>query len=221
MGTPSRLRPLSAVAAALLCLAVALPADAATKRQSGPKKTSKEIYRCRDASGQPHMGQNIPAPCMDLDIEVLDTTGRVVRVIPGRAAMEQMTAQKSAEQSTRNAEQRDRTLLATYLSVADIERLRDQRLELLEQQSHVTKQYIDNLRERESRLMTDVQRYRPYSGQPKAPPLPEHVAEDIVNTVNGLQVYQQELAKNTAEQDRLRADFDADIARFKELKGIR
>jgi hypothetical protein len=167
------------------------------------------------------MGQNIPPACMDLDVEVLDKTGRVVRVIPGREAMEQMAAQQSAVQAVKNSEQRDRTLLATYLSVADIERLRDQRLELLEQQSHVTAQYIVNLREREARLMTDVQRYRPYNDKPKAPPLPDHVAEDIVNTVNGLQVYQQELAKNTTEQDRIRADFDSDIARFKELKGLK
>jgi hypothetical protein len=124
-------------------------------------------------------------------------------------------------QAEKNSEQRDRTLLATYLSVADIERLRDQRLDLLEQQSHVTKQYIDNLREREARLMTDVRRYRPYSDKAKAPPLPDHVAEDIVNTVNGLQVYEQELVKNTAEQERIREDFDSDIARFKELKGIK
>jgi hypothetical protein len=47
------------------------------------------------------------------------------------------------------------------------------------------------------------------------------VAEDIVNTVNGLQVYEQQLAKNTVDRDRLRADFDSDITRFKELQGIR
>ena len=69
--------------------------------------------------------------------------------------------------------------------------------------------------------MADVQRYRPYSDKPKAPPLPDHLAEEMVNTVNGLQVYEEELAKNTAEQDRLRAEFDADIARFKELKGVK
>ena len=119
------------------------------------------------------------------------------------------------------AANRDKTLLATYLSVEDIERLRDQRLELLVQQARVTDQYIANLRERETRLAQDVQRFRPYSDKTNAPPLPDHIAEDIVNTVNGLQVYQQELAKNTEEQQRLRSEFDSDIARFKELKGIR
>jgi hypothetical protein len=39
--------------------------------------------------------------------------------------------------------------------------------------------------------------------------------------VNGLQVYEQELAKNTVEQQQLRSEFDSDIARFKQLKGIK
>jgi hypothetical protein len=154
-------------------------------------------------------------------VEVVDESGRVVRVIPGRRSLEQVAAQKAAEDEAKAAAQHDRTLLATYLTVADIERLRDQRLELLEQQSRVTEQYIANLRERETRLMADAQRFRPYSSKANAQPLPEHLAEEMVNTVNGLQVYQEELAKNTVERNQLRAEFEADITRFKELKGIK
>ena len=201
---------------ALALLVTATPATlAATKSASG-----EAVYRCRDARGQSHFGQAIPEKCLDQDVEVLDSSGRVVRVIPGRRSLEQVAQQKAAEDAAKVAAQRDRTLLATYISVADIERLRDQRLELLEQQNRVTGQYIANLREREARLINDVQRFRPYSGSPKAQPLPDHLAEEIVNTVNGLQVYEQELAKNTTEQERLRTEFAADIARFKELKGI-
>jgi hypothetical protein len=143
-----------------------------------------------------------------------------VRVLPGRAALEQIQEQKAAEDAKAAAIQRDRTLLATYLSVADIERLRDQRLELLEQQNVVTRQYITNLRAREARLMEQVQRFRPYSDNPNAPPLPEQIASEIINTVKGLQVYEEELAKNTAERARLTSEFASDIARFKELKGL-
>jgi hypothetical protein len=220
MQAAARLRPLLTTACSLLLLVVVPEAVAASKK-STKRPPTEAAYRCRDASGQSHLGQSIPAPCLERDVEVLDTTGRVVRVIPGRRALEQVAEQQEAEEAIKAAAQRDRTLLATYLSVADIERLRDQRLELLDQQSRVTGQYIANLREREARLMTDVRRYRPYSDKPKAPPLPDHVAEDIVNTVNGLQVYEQELAKITDEQERLRASFDADIARFRELQGIR
>jgi hypothetical protein len=200
------------------------PALAATKKK--PKaKVHEAVYRCKDASGQSHFGQSIPAVCIGRDIEVLDNTGRVVRHIDSTAVLaaraeqqEQADAQKRA---TEAAAQRDRTLLATYLSVADIERLRDNRLEILVQQSAVTREYITNLRERETRLIADVQRFRPYSPKPTAPAVPDHLAEEMVNTINGLQVYQEELAKNTAEQTRLRDEFDADINRFKELKGLK
>ena len=107
------------------------------------------------------------------------------------------------------------SLADNALRVAAIALLRQ-----LVQQARVTEQYVVNLKERETRLTEDVRRYRPYSDSPRAPVLPDHVAEDIVNTVNGLQVYQQELAKNTAEQQKLRGEFDSDIARFKQLKGF-
>jgi len=203
--------------ALLLALALTLAAFAA----QGQSKEA--FYRCKDASGQRHVGQSIPEPCMDLDIEVLDNRGRVIRTIPGRASR-QSAAQSKAEaeaaaEARQRAAQRDKTLLATYLSAEDIERLRDQRLELLEQQAQVTHQYIKNLREREARLLEDIQRFRPYNPNPNAPAVPEQLAEEIVSTVNGLEVYEEQLAKNTAEQSRLKEEFGADIARFKELRG--
>jgi hypothetical protein len=218
--TTSSLARIAALAA--LALLAADAADAATKKA---KAKMQELYRCTDAKGQTHFAQNIPAECMDRDVEVVDKTGQVLRVIPGRGTLEeQARAQAEAETNKKAAEQaaqRDRTLLATYLTVADIERLRDQRLEILQQQAQVTQQYIANLRGREERLMDDVQKYRPYNDKPNAPVLPDHIGEDIVNTVNGLQVYEQELAKNTTEQTRLRDEFASDISRFKELKGIK
>jgi hypothetical protein len=215
-----RARLLAGTVSVLVAVLAVAPAAAATgKRKS--KSPEEIVYRCRDAKGQSYFGQSIPAECMEADVEVLDETGRVVRIVPGRRTLEETAALRTGEEALKVSAQRDRTLLATYLSVGDIERLRDQRVELLEQQAHVTEQYIANLREREARLAEDVQRFKPYSSSPKAPVLPDHVAQDIVNTVNGRQVYEQELAKNTAERQRLRSEFDADIARFKELKGLR
>jgi len=110
-----QIRRTTGLAASLLLLSTALPALAAPSAVTGD-----EVYRCRDARGQSHFGQNIPPACMDLDVEVLDKSGRIVRTIPGRRSMEQVAAQKAAEEAGKAAAQRDRTLLATYLSVADI-----------------------------------------------------------------------------------------------------
>jgi hypothetical protein len=215
-------RLITVVALAVTALLLASPENAVARNaQSGTAKSHEAAYRCRDSNGRTIIAQSIPAECMDADIEVLDNNGRVVRIIPGREALAEIEAQKAAHAEMLAAANRDKTLLATYLSVEDIERLRDQRLELLVQQGRVTEQYVANLKERESRLALDVQRFRPYSDRSSAPPVPDHIAEDIVNTVNSLQVYQQELAKNMREQQELRGSFDADIARFKELKGIK
>lgn len=212
-----------AVAGLALVAAGVSPALAATKKKSRPT-THEAVYRCKDANGQSHFGQSIPAVCMGRDIEVLDNTGRVVRRIDNAAVLalraEQQELEAARVRAAELAAQRDRTLLATYLTVNDIERLRDNRLEILVLQSQVTSEYISNLRERETRLIQDVQRFRPYSPRPNAPPVPDHLAEEMVNTINGLQVYQEQLAKNTTEQTRLREEFDRDIARFKELKGL-
>lgn len=214
-------RLFTVVALLVPALLLASPADAAARKgQSKATKSQEAAYRCKDANGRTIIAQAIPAECMDADVEVLDSRGRVVRIIPGREALAEIEAQKAAQAEILAAANHDKTLLATYLSVEDIERLRDQRLELLVQQGRVTDQYVANLKERESRLALDVQRFRPYSDRKNAPPLPDHIAEDIVNTVNVLQVYQQELAKNLQEQQELRSNFDADIERFKELKGI-
>ena len=112
-------------------------------------------------------------------------------------------------------------LIDTYLSVEDIERLRNQRLELLEAQLNVTQQNISTMKERQSRLQQQIARFRPYSDAPNAPPLPDHLAEDMVNTVNSLQTYGATIASKQAEQEQLKAAFARDIARFKQLKGIR
>jgi glycerol-3-phosphate cytidylyltransferase-like family protein len=225
---PESARARARVASGALLLTVAVlgallagVADAAVKKRNPKALTTEEAYRCKAANGRTYVSQVIPAECMDLDVEVLDETGRVVRVIPGRQSLEEIAQQKAAEEARKAAAQRDKTLLATYLTVADIERLRDQRIDLLEQQNVVTRQYIANLRAREARLMQSVQRFRPYSPKPNAPVLPEQIASEIVNTVKGLQVYEQELAKNTSERERLTREFGADIQRFKELKGIK
>lgn len=206
----------------LLVLAGGLLLAGGVQAASGAElQPGEAVYRCRSAKGQMFVGQSIPAECMDQDVDVLDASGRVVRKIPGRNSLDALAQEKAAADAKAALAQRDRTLLATYLTVADIERLRDQRLELLEQQNFVTRQYIANLRTREERLMVSVQEFRPYNAKPDAPPLPEQIASEIVNTVKGLQVYEQELAKNTVERERVTREFESDIGRFKELKGIK
>ena len=156
---------------------------------------------------------------------MLNDNGMQLRLIEGDATRQKRLVREAEEAKVRKEKDqralRDRTLIETYLTVEDIERLRDQRLEQLEAQLRVTEQNIANLRERQTRLQAQVSRFKPYSDKPNAPPLPESLGSEMVNTVNGLRVYQQSLTANRKEQQALTDQFESDIKRFKELKGLR
>jgi len=190
------------------------------------ERSSREaFFRCKDRNGQTHYGDSMPPQCAGLDTEVLNDNGIQVRLIEGEATRLKRLEREAGEAKIRKEKEqralRDRTLTETYLTVEDIERLRGQRLDMLNAQYRVTEQNISNLRERQTRLQGQIARFKPYSDSPNAPPLPEHLAAEMVNTVNGLRVYEQSLVANRKEQAELNAQFDSDVKRFKELKGIR
>jgi hypothetical protein len=160
-----------------------------------------------------------------MDTEVLNDRGMQVRLIEGEGTRLKRLEREAVETKARKEKEqralRDRTLTETYLTVEDIERLRGQRLEQLNAMYRVTEQNLSSLRERQTRLEAQIARFRPYSDKPNAPPLPDHLASEMVNTVKGLRVYQESLAANRKEQKELNEQFDSDVRRFKELKGLR
>lgn len=209
----------------LTIVAATFASGAAFAAQKASSNNSEAYYRCKDANGQPLYGDRMPIGCQGQDTEVLNAHGMVLRVIEGDQTRETRLSREATEakekQQRQERVQRDRMLLETYTNVEDIERLRDQRIELLIAQRRVTEQTINNMRERQARIESQVARFKPYSDKPNAPPLPDHLAEEMVNTVNGLRVYQESLEKNQREQAEVKSTFSADIKRFKELKGIK
>ncbi len=194
----------------LLFVVGALPASAAN------------FYRCKDAHGKPHYSMSMPPECEGLDTQVLNEKGNVVEVIEGEASRAKTLAREAEEAAALKARndqlQRDRVLLETYLAVSDIERLRDQRLELLQAQLKVAEQHIGTLQERLNQLKQQSARFKPYSDAPDARPLPDHIAEALIGTIRSIAVDRETMQTKTDEQTQLAANFDRDIKRFKELK---
>jgi hypothetical protein len=209
----------------LTIIVTAVLACAAAEAAQNTPASREAFYRCKDGRGQTHYGDSLPPACAGFDTEVLNDKGMTLRVIEGdqtRAArLEREAAEAKVRKDREQKLQRDRNLIETYLTVEDIVRLRDQRLDLLVAQYRVTEQNIANLRERQGRLEGQIARFKPYSDKPNAPPLPDHLAEEMVNTVRSMHVYKESLASNRKEQADIKTSFDADIKRFKELKGIR
>ena len=98
--------------------------------------------------------------------------------------------------------------------------MRDQRLSLLSDQMKVTNQFLEILNGRLAKLQKVSLRYKPYSNDPKAGPMPDQVAEDLVRMDNDIRTQEQNLREKQKEETTMRANFERDITRFKELKGL-
>lgn len=210
----------------IIATTIVLAALAHATAAAAQSRASREaFFRCKDRNGQTHYGDSMPPQCAGMDTEVLNDHGMQVRLIEGEGTRLKRLEREAVETKARKEKEqralRDRTLTETYLTVEDIERLRGQRLEQLNAMYRVTEQNLSSLRERQTRLEAQIARFRPYSDKPNAPPLPDHLASEMVNTVKGLRVYQESLAANRKEQKELNEQFDSDVRRFKELKGLR
>jgi hypothetical protein len=204
---------------------VVLASGASAPRGGHASAGHEAFFRCKDAQGMTRYGDSLPPDCVGQDTEVLNSRGTTVRLIEGDKTREKRLAQEAQlalEQQVRDSTaNRDRMLMDTYQAVADIERLRDQRTDLLDSQFKLTEINMQALRDRQVRLTGQVARFRPYSANNDALPLPEHLAEELVNTVKGLEVLRGKLASTRSEREQIEASFGKDIQRFKELKGIR
>jgi len=189
------------------------------------KGGTKQNYRWVDANGAVHYSDSIPPDQASRDRTLINKDGVKVGFEQGeitaeeRAEIDRRKAVLEEEQRARaEVQRRDRMLLETYLTVADIEDLRDRRLELLESQIKVTEAYLGNLRKRLESLQTEASRFKPYSTDEKAPNIPENLATEMSRTTSSITNYEQTLARTRSDQQTLRASFDNDIARFKQLK---
>lgn len=216
---------------ALACLAAALAYAAAAPAATTPAHptTGKQqpVYKWVDENGEVHYGDAVPPQYADQDKTILNSHGVVVGTIPGKRTPEQAAAeaaQRKAEEHAhevaRQGRQRDQNLLATYLSVDEIEALRDRRAEILDAQARVTSQYLEQLRGHQRQLEQQAQRFKPYNTEANAQQLPERLAEDLVRTTADIATQQRNLEVKRQELEKLKAQFASDIARFKELKRI-
>ena len=204
----------------LVVAAIALPSIGSAQR-SQPKQ-----YKYTDENGHVHYSDTVPPEHADRDRVLLNDQGVEIGTEEGeiteaeRAILDEREAAEAADRKAKEEIARhDRMLLSTYISVADIEDLRDRRLELLESQIKLTEVYLGNLRKRLVGLQAEASDYKPHSTREGAPQIPENLAVDISRTTALITLYEQTLSRTRADQAALRDSFDKDVSRFRELKG--
>ncbi len=210
----------------MLAALSASTASDAQQRRPAQSTGSKRVYSWVDDKGVVHYDDSIPPEFANRDRNLLNSQGVRVGFEEGeitpeeRAEMDKRKADEDAKAAARaEIAKHDNMLLQTYITVKDIQELRDRRLELLESQIKVTELYLGNLRKRLVSLQEEATAFKPYSAEPNAPQIPENLAVDISRTTASINNYERMLSKTRSDQRSLRESFDGDIARFRQLKG--
>ena len=189
---------------------------------AAPGQSSKQgiAYRWVDEQGVVHYGDHIPPQYASQERAVLNSQGVEVGHLDAQKTQEQAAAAARERATQMKQRQHDAFLITTYTSVKDIEALRDRRLDQLRGQRAAAEQYTESLRTRLASLQSRALNFRPYSSRADARRMPDDLAEVLVRTVNELNAQSRELAVKTQEEASLRAEFQADIERYRALHTI-
>lgn len=188
---------------------------------------AQEIYCWKDDAGATHCGDAVPPDQSRFDRNVRNEQGIILRFEEGeitpeeqQAILARLQAEEEARRLKEESDRYDRVLLESYEVVEDIEARRDRFLEQFEGAVIVAELYLSNLGNRRETLMERVHLYAPHNDSPGAEPVPANLAEDIARTESSITNFTRRLEQIHADQERTREQFEKDIIRFRELKGI-
>lgn len=183
-----------------------------------PLAAAAQSYRCVGKDGKKYYGQAVPPQCIGQPTEQLNSQGLVVRRIDAQAsAADQAARAKEAEEKRKRdvilkeESRKNKALLSTYTSEADIELARKRALEENQKAVKETEARIGALRKRQTELKKEMEFFQ---GKNKPPAKMEQEMKD-----NAFSIGTQEnlLAQKKKEVDSINAKYDEDKKRYIEL----
>jgi hypothetical protein len=207
--------------AALLCAALtASLAEAQSKPQQRGSERTTTAYKWVDENGVTHYGDSVPPQYSQREHTVLNSQGVEVR-----KRLAEMSPKEAAEYQARQKEearrkQHDMFLLSTYPSVDEIENVRDERLTQINGQITAAEAYISTLTSRVDGLKHRALNFAPYNSRPGARRMPDDLAEEMVRAMSELRTQNSALTAKRKELTSVQQQFEDDIKRYKELRGI-
>jgi hypothetical protein len=206
-----------ALAAALCC---GLLASALVQGAAATKESTGRSYKWVDENGVTHYGDSVPPQYARQSRSELNSQGvEVSRVAAQMSPEEAAAAQQAAAEESRRR-QHDMFLLNTYTTAADIEQLRDERVALVEQQMAIARGSIESANGRLQSLATRMAGFKPYSDTGRRR-VPDQLAEEAVRAMQERRSLDDVVAAREKEKSDLRTQFDADLARYRELTSNR
>lgn len=190
------------IAATALCASVSFPADA-------------KLYKWVDNGGVTHYGETIPPEYANRDTKQLEK-GRVIDRKDGFDTEKKNSVKKETneEKAVVEARRRDDALLNSYSNEKEIDLSRDR--SLLQIEARVNS--FTTMLKSANATLDELHKESDALAQ-KNRPIPQSLTEDIAEAEALVAKRTRELGVSQKEMDAVKARYDADKQRYRELKG--
>lgn len=194
-----------------IVLGVLLAASLAMPAFAQQKKPSSRMYKCVDEAGKVHYSDGRDTDCNKGS--ELNRHGVVVKKPGDKPALPSNARNDSKKVELATGERRDRALMATYVTEADIDVARDRSLAIPLQ----SVKGIEGKLEKANNELLDLKKHADtLASQQK--PLPPDLIEDVQIKQKQVAVLETELVQKKANAEAIRARFESDKQRYRELK---
>jgi archaellum component FlaC len=183
---------------------------------ASPAIHAKKMYKWVDEHGKTFFSDQVPPEQSELRRESLNEKGRVVEVTEKAKTKEQL-AQDERLNALKQAQEkviaqqlaRDNVLLNTFRNLDDMQAALAGKMQAMDNQKHALE---GNLKRVESQLET--QQKKAAAIEHKGTKIPQPIVDEIKATQAQIQVARGEINKH---DEKIKAEFEADIERFKFL----
>jgi hypothetical protein len=177
------------------------------------------LYRWVDENGSVHYSDKVPAEQTKQGHQVLDREGRIVNKIAPEKTREELLLEKQEEAKRQEEErrlqlirERDQMLLSTFVSVDDIDRVRDDRMAVLDSLIRLNEikgdKLLSQLKEAEEKRVEYLKR---------GDELPEQLDKNIIELRTQVRNNQDLTLRHERRKQLIKEKFDLDKKRFLEL----
>lgn len=181
-----------------------------------------KLYSWVDEQGKTHYGNTVPPQYAQQGNAELNQRGVVVKKTDAaltpeqrKAKEEELVQQKAEEQKKLEQKRRDKALVNTYTTEKEIDLVRDRNL----QQGELQLQSME-LRAKQVQPRLDQARKRAVDVVARKKPVPLDLQQEIEEAEKEMQRLQEMIKQRRMEMDAVRARFEDDKKRFRELHQI-
>lgn len=179
-----------------------------------------KLFKWVDKEGVTHYGETIPPEYADRESQTLNSTGqlkqRSEKADPAEERNNQEAEEKKKAEQAALAEQkrRDNALLNTYANEKEIDLARDRSMQLLDARVNSFSTMVKSAQEAVDANQKELKEANQNGKKPA-----QSLLDDLHNSEARLERLKKDLAQSQQEVANAKARFDADKARYIELRG--